>query len=132
MCLRYFWQGNHHTYGHIRCEYTVLANPTHSRFWSIFCHVRAALSVALLLSLCVLLLSLLCIAALTVCCAALTVVMRRVATQPTSPTSSRPLPSLPKKGHPCPWHTQRTRAWCVVHECVCACVFSGLSKLTRA
>ena len=23
----YFWQGNHHTYGHIRCVYTVLANP---------------------------------------------------------------------------------------------------------
>jgi hypothetical protein len=22
-----FWQGNHHTYGHIRCVYTVLANP---------------------------------------------------------------------------------------------------------
>jgi hypothetical protein len=25
--IRYFWQGNHHTYGHIRCVYTVLANP---------------------------------------------------------------------------------------------------------
>jgi len=25
--IRHFWQGNHHTYGHIRCVYTVLANP---------------------------------------------------------------------------------------------------------
>jgi hypothetical protein len=25
----YFWQGNHQIYGHIRCIYTVLANPTH-------------------------------------------------------------------------------------------------------
>jgi len=25
--IRYFEQGNHHTYGHIRCPYTVLANP---------------------------------------------------------------------------------------------------------
>jgi hypothetical protein len=25
--IRYFWQGNHHIYGHIRCRYTVLANP---------------------------------------------------------------------------------------------------------
>jgi len=27
--IRYFWQGNHQIYGHIRCIYTVLANPTH-------------------------------------------------------------------------------------------------------
>jgi hypothetical protein len=27
--LWYFWQGNHQTYGHIRCIYTVLANPTY-------------------------------------------------------------------------------------------------------
>ena len=27
MYIWYFWQGNHHTYGHIRCIYTVLANP---------------------------------------------------------------------------------------------------------
>jgi len=27
--IRYFWQGNHHTYGRIRCVYTVLANPMH-------------------------------------------------------------------------------------------------------
>jgi len=27
VCIRYFWQGNHHIYGHIRCIYTVLANP---------------------------------------------------------------------------------------------------------
>jgi hypothetical protein len=24
-----FWQGNHQIYGHIRCIYTVLANPMH-------------------------------------------------------------------------------------------------------
>jgi hypothetical protein len=28
--IRYFKQGNHHTYGHTRCVYTVLANPTHT------------------------------------------------------------------------------------------------------
>jgi len=27
--VRYFWQRNHLIYGHIRCIYTVLANPTH-------------------------------------------------------------------------------------------------------
>jgi hypothetical protein len=26
--IRYFWQGNHQIYGHIRCKHTVLANPT--------------------------------------------------------------------------------------------------------
>jgi hypothetical protein len=25
--IRYFWQGNHQVYGHIRCEYMVLASP---------------------------------------------------------------------------------------------------------
>ena len=29
--IRYFWQGNHRIYGHIRCIYTVLANPTYER-----------------------------------------------------------------------------------------------------
>jgi len=29
VCIRYFWQGNHEIYGHIRCIYTVLANPKH-------------------------------------------------------------------------------------------------------
>ena len=28
MYVRYFWQGNHQIYGHIRGVYTVLANPT--------------------------------------------------------------------------------------------------------
>jgi len=28
--IRYFWQGNHQIYGHIRCIYTVLANPLHT------------------------------------------------------------------------------------------------------
>ena len=27
--IRYFWQGNCQIYGHMRCIYTVLANPTH-------------------------------------------------------------------------------------------------------
>ena len=27
--IRYYRQGNHHTYGHIQCVYTVLANPRH-------------------------------------------------------------------------------------------------------
>jgi hypothetical protein len=27
--IRYFWQGNHQIYGHTRCIYTVLANPTY-------------------------------------------------------------------------------------------------------
>jgi hypothetical protein len=31
VCIRYFWQGNHQIYGHIRCLYTVLANPNHNR-----------------------------------------------------------------------------------------------------
>ena len=29
VCIWYFWQGNHWIYGHIRCIYAVLANPTH-------------------------------------------------------------------------------------------------------
>jgi len=28
VCIRYFWQGNHWIYGHMRCIFTVLANPT--------------------------------------------------------------------------------------------------------
>ena len=31
MYIWYFWQGNHQIYGHIRCVYTVLANPTHNQ-----------------------------------------------------------------------------------------------------
>ena len=27
--IRYFWQGKHQIYGHIRCIYTVLANPSY-------------------------------------------------------------------------------------------------------
>ena len=34
--LRYFWQGNHQIYGHIRCIYTVLANPTHADLINVF------------------------------------------------------------------------------------------------
>jgi len=29
--IRHFWQGNYQIYGHIRCIYTVLANPIHAR-----------------------------------------------------------------------------------------------------
>ena len=29
VCIRYFWQENHHIYGHIWCIYTALANPKH-------------------------------------------------------------------------------------------------------
>jgi hypothetical protein len=28
-CIRYFWQGNHQNYGHLRCIYTILANPNY-------------------------------------------------------------------------------------------------------
>ena len=28
--VRYFWQGNYQIYGHVRCVYTMLANPNHS------------------------------------------------------------------------------------------------------
>ena len=31
VCILYFWQGIHHIYGHIRCIYTVLANPVCER-----------------------------------------------------------------------------------------------------
>ena len=27
--IQYIWQGNYQIYGHIRCVYTVLANPTY-------------------------------------------------------------------------------------------------------
>jgi len=38
MYIRYYWQGNHQIYGHIRCIYTVLANPnchahTYHKLW---------------------------------------------------------------------------------------------------
>jgi len=29
--IRYYWQGNHQIYGHIRCIYTVLANPRYTQ-----------------------------------------------------------------------------------------------------
>ena len=28
--IRYFWQGTRHPYGHTRCAYTVMANPTNT------------------------------------------------------------------------------------------------------
>jgi len=28
-CIWFLWQGDHQIYGHIRCMYTILANPTH-------------------------------------------------------------------------------------------------------
>ena len=30
--IRYFWHGNYEKYGHIRCIYTVLANPTNMTY----------------------------------------------------------------------------------------------------
>jgi len=30
VCILFFWQENHQIYGHIRCIYTVLANPTYT------------------------------------------------------------------------------------------------------
>jgi len=32
VCIRYFWQGNHQIYGHIRCIYTDLANPNYTLY----------------------------------------------------------------------------------------------------
>jgi hypothetical protein len=32
MYIRYSWQGSHQVYGHIRCVYMVLANPTYICF----------------------------------------------------------------------------------------------------
>ena len=32
--IRYFWQGNHQIYGHIRCVCTILANPTHTHTYT--------------------------------------------------------------------------------------------------
>ena len=31
MYIRYYWQENHQTYGHIWCVYTVVANPTYMK-----------------------------------------------------------------------------------------------------
>ena len=33
--LRYFWQGYHQLYGHIRCIYTVLANPRYTPYMTV-------------------------------------------------------------------------------------------------
>jgi len=36
--IRYFWPGNYHIYGHIRCIYTVLADPIHETWiMSFYC-----------------------------------------------------------------------------------------------
>ena len=35
--IRYIWQGNHQIYGHIRCIYTVLANPNYVTFCDVTC-----------------------------------------------------------------------------------------------
>jgi len=40
--VRYFWQGKHQIYGHIRCIYTVLAN---SSLFSQACHMVRLLEV---------------------------------------------------------------------------------------
>jgi hypothetical protein len=36
--IRYFWQGNHQIHGHIRCIYTVLANPSQQGIALYFSH----------------------------------------------------------------------------------------------
>jgi len=38
--IRYFWQGNHRIYNHIRCIFTALANPTYSSY----CQIALVLS----------------------------------------------------------------------------------------
>jgi len=40
--IRYFWQGNHQIYGHIRCIYTVLANPNYMVIYKICLHMVLA------------------------------------------------------------------------------------------
>jgi hypothetical protein len=35
--IRFFWQENHQIYGHIRCIYTDLANPTYVTMMSVCC-----------------------------------------------------------------------------------------------
>ena len=35
---QYFWQGNHHIYGHVQFSYTVLANPTWPYVWHTCVH----------------------------------------------------------------------------------------------
>ena len=43
--IRYFWQGNHQIYGHIRCIYTILANPMHELWAFSYCLHTYATSV---------------------------------------------------------------------------------------
>jgi len=47
--IRCFWQGYHQIYDHIRCIYTVLANPRYTVFWQanpeIYGHIRCIYSV---------------------------------------------------------------------------------------
>ena len=38
--IRYFWQGNHQIYGHIRCIYTDLVNPSHISYIYTDSHVQ--------------------------------------------------------------------------------------------
>jgi len=42
--IRYFWQKNHHIYGHIRCVYTVLANPSYIAIYASGGHLSGAAS----------------------------------------------------------------------------------------
>jgi len=42
--IRYFWQGNHQIYGHIRCIYTVLANLTCKELFKMWVFIKAPLT----------------------------------------------------------------------------------------
>jgi hypothetical protein len=42
--IRYFWQGYHQIYGHIRCTYTALAYPSKSLSWAMSASNKARLS----------------------------------------------------------------------------------------
>jgi len=49
--IRFFWRENHQMYGHIRCIYTVLANPTNNQMLvqvsCCFCAAAAAAAAAI-------------------------------------------------------------------------------------
>ena len=51
--IRYSKQGNHHTYGHIRCVYTVLANPNSMFKRYTLCLCPTSLCVCTVISVCV-------------------------------------------------------------------------------
>jgi len=48
--IRYFWQGNHQIYGHIRCIYTVLANPIYTPLCELQVRVQWMLPLRMVMS----------------------------------------------------------------------------------